>query len=172
METPALERAFSFSSALADLPVITAPACPILLPVGALRPAIKAATGLLNFSFIFKSKGIAIDKKTPNIFLFDTGISIELSKGFYAEIVPRSSIINTDFFLANSIGIIDSDYRGRIFMPFRYIGDSNAEEEAQKLLHKRIGQLIIRKLEQCRIKIVKSLDDTDRGTDGFGSTGI
>ena len=115
---------------------------------------------------------MSIDKKTPNIFLFDTGISIEFSKGFYAEIVPRSSIINTDFFLANSIGIIDSDYRGRIFMPFRYIGDSNAEEEAQKLLHKRIGQLIIRKLEQCRIKIVKSLDKTDRGEDGFGSTGI
>ena len=115
---------------------------------------------------------MSIDQKTPNIFLFDTGISIELSKGFYAEIVPRSSIIKTDFFLANSIGIIDSDYRGRIFMPFRYIGKSSAEEEAQKLLHKRIGQLIVRKLEQCRIKIVKSLDKTNRGTDGFGSTGV
>ena len=115
---------------------------------------------------------MSIDKKTPNIFLFDTGISIELSKGYYAEIVPRSSIIKTDFFLANSIGIIDPDYRGRIFMPFRYIGNSNSIEAAEKLMHKKIGQLIIRKLESCRIKIVDSLEDTDRGAKGFGSTGI
>ena len=115
---------------------------------------------------------MSIDQKSPNIFLFDTGISIELSKGYYAEIVPRSSIIKTDFFLANSIGIIDPDYRGRIFMPFRYIGNSNSIEAAEKLMHKKIGQLIIRKLESCRIKIVDSLEDTDRGAKGFGSTGI
>ena len=45
---------------------------------------------------------MAVDQKSTNIFFFDTGISIQLSKGYYAEIVPRSSIIKTDFFLANS----------------------------------------------------------------------
>ena len=115
---------------------------------------------------------MAVDQKSTNIFFFDTGISIQLSKGYYAEIVPRSSIIKTDFFLANSVGIIDPDYRGRIFMPFRYIGNSNSIEAAEKLKHKRIGQLIIRKLESCCIKIVDSLEDTDRGVNGFGSTGI
>ncbi len=114
---------------------------------------------------------MAVDQKSKNIFFFDTGISIQLSPGYYAEIVPRSSITKTDFFLANSVGIIDPDYRGRIFMPFRYIGNSNSVEAAEKLIHKRIGQLIIRKLESCRIKIVKSLDDTERGINGFGSTG-
>jgi len=114
---------------------------------------------------------MAIEKKSTNIFFFDTGISIQLSPGFYAEIVPRSSITKTDFFLANSVGIIDPDYRGRIFMPFRYIGNSNSIEAAEKLMHKRIGQMIIRKLENCRIKIVTSLDDTERDVNGFGSTG-
>ena len=113
-----------------------------------------------------------VDQKSTNIFFFDTGISIQLSKGYYAEIIPRSSIIKTDFFLANSIGIIDPDYRGHIFMPFRYIGNSNSNEAAKKMIHKRIGQLIIRKLESCRIKIVDSLEETDRGENGFGSTGI
>ena len=115
---------------------------------------------------------MGVEQKSANIFLFDTGISIQLTKGYYAEIVPRSSIIKTDFFLANSIGIIDPDYRGRIFMPFRYIGDSNSTEAAKKLIHKRIGQLIVRKLESCHIKIVNSLENTERGANGFGSTGI
>jgi len=114
---------------------------------------------------------MAIDQKSTNIFFFDTGISIQLSSGYYAEIVPRSSITKTDFFLANSVGIIDPDYRGRIFMPFRYIGNSNSIDAAEKLIHKRIGQLIVRKLESCRIKIVDSLDNTERGVNGFGSTG-
>ena len=56
-------------------------------------------------------------------------------------------------------------------MPFRYIGYTNGIEAAEKLIHKRIGQLIIRKLESCRIKIVDSLEVTDRGEKGFGSTG-
>ena len=115
---------------------------------------------------------MSIDQKSSKIFLFDTGISIQLNKGYYAEIVPRSSIIKTNFFLANSVGIIDPDYRGRILMPFRYIGDSRGLDEAEKLLHKRIGQLIVRKLEKCRIKIVESLEVTERGSNGFGSTGL
>ncbi len=115
---------------------------------------------------------MSIDQKSSSIFFFDTGISIQLSKGYYAEIVPRSSIIKTDFFLANSVGIIDPDYRGRIFMPFRYIGNSDGNIEAKKLLHKRVGQLIVRKLEQCQVKITSSLEETERGVNGFGSTGI
>ena len=40
-----------------------------------------------------------VDQKSTNIFFFDTGISIQLSPGYYAEVVPRSSISKTDFFL-------------------------------------------------------------------------
>ena len=115
---------------------------------------------------------MSVDQKKTNIFFFDTGISIQLSEGYYAEILPRSSIIKTDFFLANSVGIIDPEYRGHIIMPFRYVGNSNGFEAAEQLLNKRIGQLIVRKLERCQIKIVESLENTDRGSGGFGSTGI
>lgn len=115
---------------------------------------------------------MAIEQKKSDVFFFDMGISIQLSTGYYAEIVPRSSIVKTDFFLANSIGIIDPDYRGRIFMPFRYIGKSCGIQAAEGLLHKRVGQLIVRKLEKCKIEIVTSLEETERGKKGFGSTGI
>ncbi len=106
-----------------------------------------------------------------SVFFFDTGISVRISQGFYTEVVPRSSIVKSDFMLANSVGVIDPDYRGRIFVPFRYLGGGDAKAAAEKLLNKRIAQLIVRRLEPCTIEFVASLDETDRGIGGFGSTG-
>ncbi len=113
----------------------------------------------------------AVEQKRDSIFFFDTGISIQLSEGYYAEIVPRSSIVKTDFLMANSVGIIDPDYRGRIFVPFRFVGKGDALSAAKSLLNQRIAQLIVRQLENCSLEIVSSLNETDRGAGGFGSTG-
>ena len=111
------------------------------------------------------------EQKKHGLFLFDSGISIQISNGYYVEIVPRSSIIKTDFHMANSFGVIDPDYRGRIFIPFRYIGQDDGMQSAESLLKQRIAQMIVRKLEPCSIEIVDSLDETERGIGGFGSTG-
>lgn len=110
-------------------------------------------------------------EKRNNVFFFDTGISVEPPPGYYTELYPRSSIYKTDFIMANSVGIIDEDYRGKIFMPMRYVGDGNALEEAQKLVGQRVGQLILKKRESYQIEIVKDLSDTARGEGGFGSSG-
>ena len=114
---------------------------------------------------------MSVEQKRAGVFLFDTGISIHLSDGYYVEIVPRSSIIKTDFFLANSVGIIDPDYRGHIFLPFRYVGSGNGIQAAERLLQQRIAQMLIRKLESCQIEVVDALENTVRGSSGFGSTG-
>ena len=114
---------------------------------------------------------MTVEQKRPDIFFFDTGISIRISTGYYVEIVPRSSIIKTDFLLANSVGIIDPDYRGHIFLPFRYVGSSNGMQAAEELLHQRIAQMLVRKLVTCRVEAVDSLEETIRGENGFGSTG-
>ena len=105
-------------------------------------------------------------------FIFiDTGISVQLSQGFYLEVVPRSSIVKKDFIMANSVGIIDPDYRGRIFVPLRYLGSGYGEKACEHLLNQRIAQMIIRRLEPCEIEVVDELDETLRGEGGFGSTG-
>ena len=114
---------------------------------------------------------MSVEQKRPDVFFFDTGISVQMSDGYYVEIVPRSSITKTDFILANSVGIIDPDYRGRIFIPLRYVGSDDAIKAAERLLLKRIAQMLIRKLESCQIEIVESLENTVRGKGGFGSTG-
>lgn len=69
--------------------------------------------------------------------------------------------------LANTVGIIDSDYRGEI-MIYLY----NYGEEEQTIENgDRIAQLIVQPYKQFEIEVVDSLDDTDRGEGGFGSTG-
>ena len=114
---------------------------------------------------------MAVERKRPDIFFFDSGISIHVSNGFYVEILPRSSIIKTNFIFANSVGIIDPDYRGRIFIPFRYLGSGDGMQAAKGLLHRRIAQMLVRKLEPCRVEVVDSLENSVRGGGGFGSTG-
>ena len=73
--------------------------------------------------------------------------------------------------MANSIGVIDPDYRGKIFVPLRYIGENNGEKEANALLNTRIAQLLIRQLPSCEIAVVEELNTTVRGEGGFGSSG-
>ncbi|MGK0288605.1 MAG: dUTP pyrophosphatase [bacterium] len=110
-------------------------------------------------------------EKREHIFFFDLGISVEPPVGFYTELYPRSSIYKSDFIMANSVGIIDADYRGIVQMVMRYIGTGNGLEEATKLIGQRIGQLILKKLEPITVEIVKNLNDTNRGIGGFGSSG-
>jgi len=89
----------------------------------------------------------------------------------------RSSISKTRFRLANSVGIIDSGYRGNLCAYFDVLGSANnlgtgtsstsATEPQQRLV-----QICAPSLEPFRIVIVDSLDETERGEGGFGSTGV
>ncbi len=110
-------------------------------------------------------------EKRAGIFFFDCGISIEPPAGYYTELLPRSSIYKHDFMMSNGLGIIDPDYRGRLFMPMRYLGRGNGLEEARALIGSRVGQLILRKLEPFEVQEVEEIKNTQRGEGGFGSSG-
>lgn len=110
-------------------------------------------------------------EKRENIYFFDTGVSIEAPDGFYTELFPRSSIYKHDFVMVNSVGVIDHGYRGSLFMPMRYLGDGNGRDAAEALIGQRIGQLILRRIEPCRIEVATELTDSERGGKGFGSSG-
>lgn len=112
-----------------------------------------------------------VEGRRPRVFAFDTGISVQPSAGFYCEVVPRSSIVKSDFLMANSVGIIDPGYRGRIVVMLRYMADDDGAAAAQALLGSRIAQLLVRRLEPCVVRAVATLEDTERGSGGFGSTG-
>ncbi len=119
----------------------------------------------------FDLTAMASEELRPRVFAFDTGISVEVEQGFYCEVVARSSIVKTDFFLANGVGVIDPDYRGRIRVVLRYLGEGAGTEQAQSLVGQRIAQLLVRRLEPTRVVAAEELTGTARGAGGFGSTG-
>lgn len=97
------------------------------------------------------------------------GIAVEVPKGYGLFIIPRSSTgLKTGLRQSNSIGLIDSDYRGEIAV----ILDNLDELEAYALNKgERIAQGYLVKLPHVNIVEVNELSETERGTGGFGSTG-
>ena len=98
---------------------------------------------------------------------YGTDLAMEIPKGYVGLLFPRSSISKTDHFLRNSVGVIDSGYRGEIKLRMSI----PALGEAEYLIGDKVGQLILMKLPWVEIEEVEELSDTDRGEGGFGSTG-
>ena len=99
---------------------------------------------------------------------YGTGLAIEIPEGHVGLLFPRSSISKTDLTLRNSVGIIDSGYRGEITFKFNNILMSSCEPYNVK---ERIGQLIIMPYPTIEFEEVEELSTTERGAQGFGSSG-
>ena len=89
------------------------------------------------------------------------------SKNVSYFLYPRSSISNTPLMMSNSVGIIDSNYRGEIKVAFVNIG----QEPFTLKRGERLVQICSRNLSPFNIKLVDDLSMTTRGSGGFGSTG-
>ncbi|MEO2068216.1 MAG: dUTP pyrophosphatase [Desulfurobacteriaceae bacterium] len=110
---------------------------------------------------------VKLIKKEGNLYFFDTGVRVAPPRGYYFDLVPRSSIYKSGFILANSVGIIDMTYRGTIKVPLIKVDPSKEDPK----LPWRAVQLIPRRYFPLEMEIVNSLDRTLRGEGGFGSTG-
>ena len=100
--------------------------------------------------------------------ILPTGIAISLPKDIEAQIRPRSGLaIKHGVTLLNTPGTIDSDYRGEIKVILINISDSAYTIKPGD----RVAQMVLSKYIQGQFVVVESLDDTDRGSSGFGSTG-
>lgn len=97
---------------------------------------------------------------------FYTGISIEIPKGYVGLLFPRSSISKTRHSLRNSVGVIDSGYRGEI--RFRFTDDPSPTGYK---IGDKIGQIVFIKLPKIEMEESLDLKDSERGSRGFGSTG-
>lgn len=100
--------------------------------------------------------------------LIPTGLHVELPIGYEAQVRPRSGLAyKYGITVLNSPGTIDADYRGDVGVIL--INHSKTEFEIKS--GERIAQLVIAKHEQAEWQRVEELGNTDRGADGFGSTG-
>lgn len=100
--------------------------------------------------------------------VFGTGIACEVPDGCFGAIFPRSGLsTKKGIVLANEVAVIDSDYRGEIKLPLL-----NRSNEPQIIgAHERVAQMIIIPYKDVELELADDLEDTERGTGGFGSTG-
>lgn len=102
------------------------------------------------------------------LYNFKTGLKMEIPKGWCLLVFARSSLGQKKCIIPNSVGVIDSDYRGEIKIPVM-----NLSNETVKFEHgQRIAQGLLIHARQCRIIKAETLSQTLRGDGGFGSTGV
>lgn len=106
---------------------------------------------------------------------YKTGIAVEIPAGYVGLIFPRSSVSNTCLTLANCVGVIDSGYRGEIKFRFKMDAFANVLKGAAGgkayAPGDRIGQLIVMPYPQVEVEEAAELSDSERGSEGFGSSG-
>ena len=109
-----------------------------------------------------------VELKPLERFLCPTGIAISLPKDLEAQIRPRSGLaIKNGITLLNTPGTVDSDYRGEIKVILVNISNDKYTIKPGD----RIAQMVLSQFVQGQFELVENLDETDRGSSGFGSTG-
>lgn len=102
--------------------------------------------------------------------LVPTGLAIQIPQGYVGLVHPRSGLaIKSGVGMVNAPGTIDSGYRGELQV---ILFNFDTEVSFHYSKGDRIAQLVIQKVEHATFREVKALDESERGTDGFGSSGI
>lgn len=125
-----------------------------------------ATVGAAGFDLSSTQNHILMPGETT---LVGTGLYFEIPEGYELQVRPRSGVsLKTGLRVANSPGCVDSDFRGEVKVILH-----NAGDRVEKISKgDRIAQGILSQVPKANFIIVEQLSETDRGTGGFGSTGI
>ena len=109
---------------------------------------------------------VAIHKETEDYIMYNTGLKVAPAEVVDLQLRARSSIYKTGLVLANSVGTIDSGYRGDLMFCFYKVGKNLSPYK----IGDRIGQIVCSHFEEIEWEYVMDLDSSDRGDGGFGSS--
>lgn len=98
---------------------------------------------------------------------YGTGLAFEIPKGYVGLLFPRSSNAKKDLLLSNSVGVLDSCFRGEVMLKYK----TQVQGKNIYSVGDRIGQIIILPYPTIEFEEVDELSETERGVGGFGSTG-
>jgi len=104
-----------------------------------------------------------------NTVTYGTGLAMEIPPGYVGFLYPRSSVYKTELIMCNSVGVIDSGYRGEVKVKF-YRTHERHQRKAPYVVGDRIGQLVIMPYPKVEFQGVRKLSDSERGEGGYGST--
>lgn len=130
----------------------------------------RKSAGAAGYDLIAKLTTPFILIRANETVLISTGLKIEIPKGKVGLVFIRSSLsISTPLILSNGVGVIDSDYRGEIQVSLR---NTSGTKRATINNGDRIAQLVIVDYYAPQLMHSKVLEETNRGSGGFGSTGV
>lgn len=116
-------------------------------------------------------KAVSMYEEGDDTLVYSTGLAIEIPEGYYADLRARSSIASYDLVLANGVGTIDSNYRGELIFKFKITRTNNTRDLTLYEIGDRIGQMVIKPYPRINLIEVDVLTDSNRGSNGFGSSG-
>lgn len=108
---------------------------------------------------------VEFEDKGNGVYIADTKLAVRPPDGWYFDLVGRSSLPKNGLHFLGGVGIIDRTYTGPIKMYVQKIGDAELPQ-----LPFKIGQLILRPIVHVKLTQVDKLDESSRGSAGFGST--
>tara|TARA_R110002126_G_scaffold167211_3_gene314934 strand:+ start:329 stop:796 length:468 start_codon:yes stop_codon:yes gene_type:complete len=121
------------------------------------------------------TKSVETDPHGSKTITYGTGLAFEIPEGYVGLLFPRSSVYKQGQRLTNSVGVVDSSYRGEIMFKYRQDVDVRLKDAYHSPFEydvgERVGQIVIMPYPQVEFNEVDELSDTDRGEGGFGSTG-
>lgn len=109
--------------------------------------------------------------------VYGCGVAFEIPRGYVGLVFPRSSNAKKDLLLSNSVGVVDSGFRGEVTFKFKkfypHVEQSGFMRNTTKDygIRERIGQIIIMPYPEIEFVESDSLSDSDRGLDSYGSSG-
>lgn len=104
---------------------------------------------------------------------YKTGLAFEIPDGYVGLLFPRSSNSKKQLLLTNSVGVLDSGYRGEVEFRFKIVGNGVSPQGELDLyaIGDRIGQIMIVPYPQVQFIEAEELSTSERGESGFGSSG-
>ncbi len=113
---------------------------------------------------------VSTRKEENNLYVeYGTSLAVAIPEGYVGLLFPRSSISKYHLIMANSVGVIDSGYRGEICVRFKKTIDNSYERVYDS--GDKVAQLVIIPYPKVEFNVVNNLDETERGSGGFGSSG-
>ena len=113
----------------------------------------------------------SVISETHTQITYGLGVALEIPNGFVGLVFPRSSIRKTRLQLSNSVGVIDSGYRGELQATFNKIITTIENQKNDYKVGDRVAQIMIIPHPSIDFQEVEYLSNTQRGEGGFGSTG-
>lgn len=110
--------------------------------------------------------------ESPQIYTVGTGVCVEMPIDYCGLLLSRSSLHTYGLSLANGVGLIDSDYRGELFLKLKFDGHVFSEEYRVIKAGTRLAQIVFIQLPNMCIRIIDMLGKSERGNGRFGSTGV